>query len=138
MNIGEYIHLFIRYAINNNNVGLAFPSLLIELFEKAGVDIVDNSICKPIRPLDHNGILRIWSKQPEEIEEADSSRQATKRKSKGKSMEQMFHRLTLDSGHNISGYLQLPQFPPGFHQPFQPPSFQQDDDEDEEMAPPDQ
>lgn len=85
MSVGEYIHSSIRYAINNNNVGLAFPSLPTELFEKAGVDIVDNSICQPIQPLDHNGILQIWSNQPEEIEEeADSSRQVANRKSKAK------------------------------------------------------
>ena len=75
MNVGAIINATILHAANINNVALPFPSLLTELFKKARINMADNSVCKVIWALNHNGIICIWYNQPEEGEdEAGPSR----------------------------------------------------------------
>ncbi|GMN62647.1 hypothetical protein TIFTF001_031724 [Ficus carica] len=69
INVGTIINAVILNVVRTNNVGLQFPSLLTELLEKVGINMMDNFICKTIRELDLNGIIRIWNNQPEEGEE---------------------------------------------------------------------
>ncbi|GMN58197.1 hypothetical protein TIFTF001_027295 [Ficus carica] len=62
---------------------MPFPSLLTVLFEKAGINTTDNSVCKVIRALDPNGIVHIWNNQPEEGEDkARPSRVSARQKYK--------------------------------------------------------
>ncbi|GMN21821.1 hypothetical protein TIFTF001_040129 [Ficus carica] len=83
MNVGAIINAAILHAANINNVAFPFPSLLTALFEKAGINTADNAICRPIRALDPNGIVRNWNNQSEDREdEAEPSRASTRRKSK--------------------------------------------------------
>ncbi|GMN43719.1 hypothetical protein TIFTF001_012916 [Ficus carica] len=83
MNIGAINKAAILHTANINNVALPFPSLLTTLFEKARINMTDNSVCRPIWALDPNGIIRIWNNQSEEGEnEAGLSRALARRKSK--------------------------------------------------------
>ncbi|GMN19116.1 hypothetical protein TIFTF001_039725 [Ficus carica] len=83
MNVGAIINAAILYASNIDNVALPFPSLLTALFEKAGINTKDNSVCKPIWAFDPNGIVRISNNQPEEGEdEVGPSKASARRKSK--------------------------------------------------------
>ncbi|GMN46172.1 hypothetical protein TIFTF001_015352 [Ficus carica] len=83
MNVGAIINAAILHATNINNVSLPFPSLLIALFEMAGINKTNNSVCKPIWALDPNGIVRIWNNQLEEGEdEAGPSRPSAWQKNK--------------------------------------------------------
>ena len=179
MNVGAIINATILHAASINNVALPFPSLLTALFEKAGIDTTDNAICRPIRALDPNGIVRIWNNQPEDGEdEAGPSRASARRKSKASisdihetyqsygerlddiqaqlahdrqwhlenaeyqascfnTIEQMFQHFGFSSGHDMTGFPQMPPFPDHLRHPYQqasqPPGDKQpnihDDDE---------
>ncbi|GMN23245.1 hypothetical protein TIFTF001_040425 [Ficus carica] len=83
MNVGAIINATILHAANINNVALPFSSLLTALFEKAGINTMDNSVCRPIQALDPNDIVRIWNNQQEEgNDEAVHSRASARSKSK--------------------------------------------------------
>ncbi|GMN58760.1 hypothetical protein TIFTF001_027851 [Ficus carica] len=61
MNVRAIINATILDTANINNVALSFPSLLTKLFEKAGMNTTDNSVCKVIWALDPYGIVCIWN-----------------------------------------------------------------------------
>ena len=83
MNVRAIINAVILHAANINNVALPYPTLLTALFEKAGINMMDNAISWSIWALDPNGIVRIWNNQSEDREdEVGPSRASARQKSK--------------------------------------------------------
>ncbi|GMN60701.1 hypothetical protein TIFTF001_029794 [Ficus carica] len=121
MNVRAIINATILPAANINNVALPFPSLLIELFEKARTNTMDNSkrertkrdlqerqLGENLKPLnDIQAQLSYDHQWHLEHAEYEASYFNT--------MEKMFQHFGFSSGRDITGFPHMPPFPDRLH-----------------------